>query len=84
MVNDLTWQTSHPILSNNTDPLFACGVSASFASRAGALEVRMNRANRSTSESPSGPGASFGSDTVLQRLVTSSGNNRFVMPISFR
>ena len=31
-----------------------------------------------------GPGVSFGSETVLQSLVTSSGCRRFVMPISFR
>ncbi len=53
-------------------------------SRAGALVARRNRANLSMSDSPSGPGLSLGSVTVLQTLVTSSGNSVLVMPISFR
>ena len=52
--------------------------------RARALEARMKRAKLSTSESPSAPGLSFGSVAALQSLVTSSGNSRVVMPISFR
>src|SRR5438552_13715629 len=57
---------------------------ASFESRAGVLEARMKRAKWSTSSKPSGPALSLGSGALLQSLVTSSGNRRVVMPISFR
>ena len=78
-----TWQRAHPILSNSTDPLIACGVVASTRSRAGALVARMKRANRSMSSSPVESGLLLGSSAVLQRSVTSSGNKRLVSPISF-
>src|SRR5207244_4871660 len=53
-------------------------------SGAGAFVARRKRAKWSTSSSPSGPAALFGSGAVLQRLVTSLGNSRLVMPISFK
>ena len=84
VVNARTWQVSQPTLSKSLDPLFAFGVSESFESRAGASEARMNRAKWSTSSSPSEPATLLGSETVLQSLVTSSGNSRLVIPISFR
>src|SRR5262249_18727451 len=76
------WQIAQPILSNRARPFFASKLLASCASRAGALVARMKRAKWSVSESPSGPDASFGSEAVLQRLVTSLGCRRLVMPIS--
>src|SRR2546427_10563906 len=79
-----TWQVAHPIVSNNSDPRRAAGVAASTVSRAGALVARRKRANRSMSASPSAPVVLFGSDTELHSVVTSSGNNRLVMPISLR
>src|SRR5689334_10417167 len=84
VVRERTWQTAHPILSNRSDPRSATGVFASTVSRGGAFEDRMNRAKWSTSASPSAPGLSLGSAAVLQRVVTSSGNNDVVIPISFK
>src|ERR1022692_2290268 len=76
-----TWQTAQPILSNNPDPFVAAGVAARVTSRGGAFAARIKRAKWSISASPSVPGVSFGSDAVLQSLVTSSGNSAVVMPI---
>ena len=79
-----TWQVAQPILSNSADPARAAAVRASSVSRAGALVARMKRANRSMSSSPVESGVLLGSATVLQSVVTSSGNSRLVIPISFR
>src|SRR5256885_15631765 len=79
-----TGQVAQPIASNNSDPRRAAGVAASTVSRAGALVARRKRVNRSISASPSAPVVLFGSDTELHSVVTSSGNNRLVMPISLR
>src|ERR1700687_1040146 len=79
-----TWQVAQPILSKRVRPFLAAAPLASCASRAGALVARMKRAKRSISERPSGPGLSFGSEALLQRLVTSLGCRRLVMPICLR
>ena len=79
-----TWQTVHPILSNRVEPSRAWRVRASSVSRAGALVARMKRVKRSMSSSPVESGVLFGSGAVLHRVVTSSGNNRLVIPISFK
>ena len=79
-----TWQVAQPIPSNNADPRRAAGVAARTVSRAGALVARRKRANRSISASPSALVVLFGSDTELHSAITSSGNNRLVMPISLR
>src|SRR6266550_1097469 len=64
------------------DPV--AGVAASTVSRAGALVARRKRVNRSISASPEESVVLFGSDAVLHSVVTSSGSNRLVMPISFK
>src|SRR5690348_9741479 len=84
VVRERTWQTAHPILLNRSEPRSAAGVFARTASGGGAFDDRMNRAKRSTSASPSGPGLSLGSAAALQMVVTSSGNNDVVIPISFK
>ena len=82
---DLADPAVQSLLAGRTsDPLFASGAAANSESIGGLLEARTKRVKWSISESPSGPGVSFGSETVLQRLVTSSGNNGFVIPISLR
>ena len=55
-----------------------------MVSRPGALVARMNRAKRAMSSRPVESASSFGSLAVLQMAVTSSGNSRLVIPISFR
>ena len=79
-----TWQVTHPILSNRVAPSCARRVRASRVSGAGALVARMKRANRSMSSSPVESGVLLGSGAVLHSVVTSSGNSRLVIPISFR
>src|SRR5258706_2157024 len=84
VVSVSTWQVAQPTLLNSVRPFCADALLATCASREGALLARMKRAKRSISKRPSDPGLSLGSETVLQRLVTSFGCRRVGVTLSLR